>query len=158
MGRNAGGVRAISLEDDDQVVAMELVQPEQELLVVTQKGFGKRTKVEEYKLQTRGGKGLLTYDKSKFKKTGELIGAMVVSDDDEVLMINSDGIIIRIKASDVSRLGRATQGVRIMRVADDANIVSIARVIKEDEDDTEEDSASAAEKEDGNSQVEIVLE
>ena len=83
---------------------------------------------------------------------------MVVSDDDEVLMINSDGIIIRIKASDVSRLGRATQGVRIMRVADDANIVSIARVIKEDEDDTEEDSASAAEKEDGNSQVEIVLE
>ena len=137
---------------------MELVQPEQELLVVTQKGFGKRTKVEEYKLQTRGGKGLLTYDKSKFKKTGELIGAMVVSDDDEVLMINSDGIIIRIKASDVSRLGRATQGVRIMRVADDANIVSIARVIKEDEDDTEEDSASAAEKEDGNSQVEIVLE
>ena len=134
------------------------MQPEQELLVVTQKGFGKRTKVEEYKLQTRGGKGLLTYDKSKFKKTGELIGAMVVSDDDEVLMINSDGIIIRIKASDVSRLGRATQGVRIMRVADDANIVSIARVIKEDEDDTEEDSASAAEKEDGNSQVEIVLE
>lgn len=66
------------------------MQPEQELLVVTQKGFGKRTKVEEYKLQTRGGKGLLTYDKSKFKKTGELIGAMVVSDDDEVLMINSD--------------------------------------------------------------------
>ena len=158
MGRNAGGVRAISLEDDDQVVAMELVQPEQELLVVTQKGFGKRTKVEEYKLQTRGGKGLLTYDKSKFKKTGELIGAMVVSDDDEVLMINSDGIIIRIKASDVSRLGRATQGVRIMRVADDANIVSLASLIYEDEDDTEEDSSSAAEKEDGNSQVEIVLE
>ena len=144
MGRIAGGVRAIKLEDDDQVVAMELVQPEQELFVVTKNGFGKRTKVEDYKLQTRGGKGLLTYDKAKFKKTGELVGAMIVDDDDEILMINSEGIIIRIKASDVSRLGRATQGVKIMRVDGDANIVSIAKVIKED-DVKEENDAPANE-------------
>ena len=145
MGRMAAGVRAISLDDDDQVVSMQLVQPGQELLVVTKNGYGKRTKVEEYKLQARGGKGLLTYDKAKFKKTGELIGAMVVSDDDEVLMINSDGIIIRIKASDVSRLGRATQGVRIMKVGEDANIVSIARVIKDDEADESSESAASGE-------------
>lgn len=133
MGRIAGGVRAIKLEDDDEVVSMQLVQPGEELMVVTSKGYGKRTPVEEYKVQTRGGKGLLTYDKSKFSKTGMLVGALVVDDDDEVLLINSEGTIIRIKAADVSKLGRATQGVRIMRADDDVNIISIAKVIREDE-------------------------
>ncbi|MBQ9960622.1 MAG: DNA gyrase subunit A [Firmicutes bacterium] len=128
MGRIAGGVRAIKLEGDDEVVAMELVEPGQELLVVTQKGFGKRTKVEEYKTQVRGGKGVLTYDKAKFKKTGELVGAMVVDDEDDIMLINSDGIIIRMEAKEVSRLGRATQGVKIMSVAGDANIIALAKV------------------------------
>ena len=95
---------------------------------------GKRTKAEDYKVQVRGGKGLLTYDKAKFKKTGELVGAMVVSNDDDVLLINSDGIIIRIKADEISKLGRATQGVKIMSVGEDSNIISIAKVIKEDEE------------------------
>jgi len=134
MGRNAGGVRAITLEKGDEVVAMELAEKDEELLVATRFGYGKRTAVEEYKVQARGGKGLLTYDKSKFKKTGELIGAMVVNDADEVLLINSDGIIIRISASEVSRLGRATQGVKIMRVLEDANIISLAKVVNEDEE------------------------
>jgi DNA gyrase subunit A len=134
MGRIAGGVRAIKLEKGDEVVAMELAEENEELLVVTKNGFGKRTRVDEYKVQTRGGKGLLTYDKAKFKKTGELIGAMVVNDNDEILLINSDGIIIRIKAGEVSRLGRATQGVKIMRVAEDANIITMAKVIKEDDE------------------------
>lgn len=132
MGRIAGGVRAIKLEKGDEVVSMELVQAGEELLVVTKNGYGKRTCSEEYKVQTRGGKGLLTYDKSKFGKTGELVGAMVVEEDDEVLLINSDGIIIRIKASNVSKLGRATQGVRIMKVKGDANIIAVAKVIPED--------------------------
>lgn len=133
MGRAASGVRAIKLEEDDEVVSMNLVHPGEELLVVTSKGYGKRTSVDEYKVQNRGGKGLLTYDKSKFKKTGELIGAIVVDEDDEVLLINSDGVIIRIKASDVSQLGRATQGVRIMKVDEDAEIISMAKAIREDE-------------------------
>ena len=137
MGRIAGGVRAIKLENDDEVVAMELVEPNEELLVVTQNGYGKRTPVEDYKIQVRGGKGLLTYDKAKFKKTGELIGAMVVNDSDEILLINSDGIIIRIRAGEVSRLNRATQGVKIMRVAEDANIIALAKVIKEEEENEE---------------------
>lgn len=132
MGRNAGGVRAISLEKGDEVVSMELVQKGEELLVVTKNGYGKRTCSSEYKVQNRGGKGLLTYDKSKFDKTGELVGAMVVEEDDEVLLINSDGIIIRIKASNVSKLGRATQGVRIMKVKGDANIIAVAKVLPED--------------------------
>ena len=122
---------------------MELVQPDEELLVVTTNGYGKRTPVKEYKVQARGGKGLLTYDKSKFKKTGPLVGAIVVDDDDEVLLINSEGTIIRIKASEVSKLGRATQGVKIMRTDEDTNIISIAKVINEED---AEDAKIALEK------------
>lgn len=138
MGRVAGGVRAIKLDKDDEVVSMSLVDPDQELLVVTENGYGKRTPVKEYKVQVRGGKGLLTYDKSKFKKTGSLIGAMVVDKDDEILLINSDGIIIRIRANEISELGRATQGVKIMKVGDETKIVSMAKVIKEDDDKGDE--------------------
>ncbi|MBF0979856.1 MAG: DNA gyrase subunit A [Clostridiales bacterium] len=133
MGRQAAGVRAIKLEDGDEVVSMELVKEGQELFVVTEKGYGKRTSVDEYKMQTRGGKGLLTYDKAKFKKTGELVGAMVVNEDDEMMLINSDGIIIRIRAAEVSRLGRSTQGVRIMKVEEDTNIIALAKVISEED-------------------------
>lgn len=155
MGRIAGGVRAIKLEKDDEVVAMELVEPGQELLVVTENGYGKRTPVEDYKIQVRGGKGLLTYDKSKFKKTGALIGAMVVDEDDEALMINSDGIIIRIRAGEVSKLGRATQGVKIMKVEDEVKIVAMAKVIKEDEEEEvkEKPAKEEAPKEDGDEQL-----
>lgn len=135
MGRIAGGVRAIKLEGGDEVVSMELVEPGQELLVVTEKGYGKRTKVEEYKIQVRGGKGLLTYDKAKFKKTGQLVGAIVVDDDDDVMLINSNGIIIRMQAREISRLGRATQGVKIMNVGDDVNIIAIAKVAREEDAD-----------------------
>ena len=146
MGRIAGGVRAIKLEKDDEVVAMELVEPGQELLVVTQKGFGKRTKVEDYKIQVRGGKGLLTYDKAKFKKTGELVGAMAVEDDDDILLINSDGIIIRMAAKEISKLGRATQGVKIMNVGEDANIIALAKVIRDEELEEKEEKEEAAGK------------
>ncbi len=146
MGRIAGGVRAIKLEKDDEVVAMELVEPGQELLVVTQKGFGKRTKVEDYKIQVRGGKGLLTYDKAKFKKTGQLVGAMAVEDDDDILLINSDGIIIRMAANEISKLGRATQGVKIMNVGEDANIIALAKVIRDEELEEKEEKEEAAGK------------
>jgi DNA gyrase subunit A len=161
MGRIAGGVRAINLEKGDEVVAMELVEPNEELFVVTKNGYGKRTPVEDYKIQVRGGKGLLTYDKAKFKKTGELIGAMVVNDTDEILLINSDGIIIRIRAAEVSRLGRATQGVKIMRVDEDANIIALAKVIKDDDAAAEDDDADSAPEEaktteeDNSSQIEF---
>ncbi|MDO4553271.1 MAG: DNA gyrase subunit A [Bacillota bacterium] len=141
MGRMAGGVRGIALEKDDEVVAMALAEETEELLVVTEGGFGKRTKVKEYKLQARGGKGMLTYDKSKFKETGYLIGAMVVSEEDEVLLINSEGIIIRIKASEVSKLSRATKGVKIMRVEEEANIIAMAKVVREDEEPEEDEDS-----------------
>ena len=152
MGRIAGGVRAIKLEKDDEVVAMELVEPKQQLLVVTENGYGKRTPVEDYKIQARGGKGLLTYDKAKFKKTGNLIGAMVVDEEDEVFLINSDGIIIRIRAKEVSVLGRATQGVKIMKAEGETKIVAMAKAIKE-EGETDGDEASAGKADEGNEQL-----
>ena len=132
MGRAATGVRAIKLENDDEVVSMSLVKEDDELFVVTKNGYGKRTQVKEYKVQERGGKGILTYDKKKFDKTGELIGAVAVEEDDEILLINSDGIIIRIAANEVSELGRATQGVKIMKITEDEEIISMAKVITTD--------------------------
>jgi DNA gyrase subunit A len=131
MGRQATGVRAIKLDEDDEVVAMDLAEVGEQLLVVTKNGYGKRTDVADYKVQQRGGKGVLTYDKAKFKKTGELIGATIIGEDDEVLLINSDGIIIRIRAKEVKVLSRATQGVKIMKVGADAQIIALAKVIKE---------------------------
>ncbi|MGL4485312.1 MAG: DNA gyrase subunit A [Anaerovoracaceae bacterium] len=135
MGRIAAGVRAIRLDEGDEVVSMQLVQPGEELMVVTKKGFGKRTKVEDFTPHKRGGKGMLTYDKKKFDKTGELIGAMVVNDDDQILLINSDGIIIRIGTSDVKKTSRATLGVKIMRVQDDAEIIALAKALPDDREE-----------------------
>jgi DNA gyrase subunit A len=146
MGRQATGVRAIRLDDDDEVVAMDLAEIGEQLIVVTKNGYGKRTDVADYKVQARGGKGVLTYDKAKFKKTGELIGASIISEDDEVLLINSDGIIIRIRAKEVKVLSRATQGVKIMKVGADAQIIAFAKVVKEAEvEDGPEGGASDGE-------------
>lgn len=161
MGRAAGGVRSITLEKNDAVVSMELAEKNEELLVVTKNGYGKRTAVKEYKVQARGGKGLLTYDKTKFAKTGELIGAMVVNEDDEVFLINSDGIIIRINAGEVSRLGRTTQGVRIMRVEEEAEIVTMAKALREEEleeeivNESEDKNTSSLGKEEDQIEIEI---
>ena len=146
MGRNASGVRAIDLGKGDEVVSMELAVKGETLLVVSKNGYGKRTPVKEYKMQARGGKGLLTYDKTKFDKTGVLIGAISVVPDDEVFLINSDGIIIRISAGEVSELGRSTQGVRIMKVSEGAEIVTLARAPREDEIEDEEPEAKPAKK------------
>jgi DNA gyrase subunit A len=125
---------------------MELAEKDEQLLVVTKNGYGKRTPASDYKVQARGGKGVLTYDKAKFKKTGELIGATIVADGDEILLINSDGIIIRIGLADVKPLGRATQGVKIMKVGDEAQIIALAKVVDgtdDDEDAGEEADAPA---------------
>ena len=160
MGRNAGGVRGILLEGEDEVVSMELDSTQQrKVLVITEHGFGKRTPLEEYRLQSRGGKGVATYDKTKFDKTGTLVGATLVNDEDEVMVINSNGVIIRIRAGEVSKSGRTTQGVKIMRVERGNRIVSFAKVV--DEDDAE--GKAKAEKPDnpnvgvdGNEQMTLV--
>jgi len=133
MGRNAGGVRAIMLDDGDEVVSMELdIDQSRKMLVITENGFGKRTPLEEYRLQTRGGKGVATYDKTKFERTGKLVGATLVNDEDEVMVINSNGVIIRIRANEVSTSGRTTQGVKVMKVDGENRIVAFAKVVDEE--------------------------
>ncbi|PAB58427.1 DNA gyrase subunit A [Anaeromicrobium sediminis] len=136
MGRAAMGVKAMSLDSDDIVVAMELIEEGADLLVVSQFGFGKRTDLSEYKSQNRGGKGLLTYNVKD--KTGHLVGAKVVTDTDEIMLINTNGVVIRLESKDVSIMGRHTQGVTLMRVDEGDSIVSIAKVANEIEEVIEE--------------------
>ena len=112
-GRNTQGVRGIMLEEGDQVIGMVSTVPDRNLLVVSEGGFGKRTELAEYRVQTRGGKGLITYRPSE--KTGLLAGIALVSDDDEIILINDAGIMIRIAAAEIPVLGRITQGVTLMR-------------------------------------------
>lgn len=149
MGRNAAGVRAINLDYGDEVVSMELdIDGTREMLVVSENGFGKRTSMDEYRLQTRGGKGIATYDKSKFSKTGTLVGGMLVRDENEVMLINSNGVIIRIRAEEISKSGRTTQGVKIMKVEEDSHIVSLAKVV-DDEENAQKPKVSEKKKSEG---------
>jgi DNA gyrase subunit A len=154
MGRNAGGVRAILLEEGDEVVSMELdIDQTRKMLVITENGYGKRTALEEYRLQSRGGKGVATYDKTKFGKTGKIVGATLVGEEDEVMVINSNGVIIRIHASEVSTSGRTTQGVKIMKVEKGNRIVSFAKVVDDENSekpDTSDGTDETAELDDNN--------
>ncbi len=130
IGRVSQGVKGIELDEGDYVIGMEVVTDNTTLLVVTENGFGKRTELEEYKVQTRGGKGVLTYRITE--KTGKSIGMMLVSEEDDIILISSDGSIIRMKVNEISILGRATQGVTLMRMSEGNNVVSMARMINEE--------------------------
>ncbi|OPJ55462.1 DNA gyrase subunit A [Alkalithermobacter paradoxus] len=130
MGRNAMGVKGINLNSKDHVVAMDLCREGNELLIVSEKGYGKRTDISEYKLQNRGGKGLKTYNVTD--KTGLLVGAKMVKQDDEIMLLNTDGVLIRLKVQDISVLGRVTSGVKLMRTQEETYIVSVAKIVTEE--------------------------
>jgi len=133
IGRVSQGVRGIELNEGDFVIGMEpIISNDKCLLAISENGFGKRTELEEYRVQTRGGKGVLTYKVTE--KTGTLIGIKVVSETDDILMISSDGTIIRIPVKDISILGRNTQGVTLMRMPEDTKLVSITVVSEEEEE------------------------
>ncbi len=128
MGRLATGVKGITLADDDYLVAIDLVKKDSELLVISEGGYGKRTPLDEYRCQSRGGKGMLTYNVTA--KTGQLIGAAVVDQNDELILINTAGVIIRIKAADISVVGRHTSGVKVMRIGEEDQLVAFAKIIE----------------------------
>ena len=136
MGRMASGVKGISLRENDTVVAMEVVDPELKVLVVSENGLGKRTNVDEYKVQYRGGMGIITYKTNE--KTGKVVGAKMVSDDDELMLINSKDIAIRINASDISVTGRSTMGVKLMKTEEEVTVIAIAKIISEDKEELEQ--------------------
>jgi len=132
MGRTAYGVRGISLREDDEVVAMEVVREGGTLLTVTQHGYGKRTELEEYRLQSRGGIGIINIQTSD--RNGKVVGIAYVSDDDQLMLISQQGMILRMRAGDVRAIGRATQGVRLIGVEEGDEVVSLARLAEKDED------------------------
>jgi DNA gyrase subunit A len=142
MGRTAAGVKALTLRKDDIAVCMDIAVPEEELLVVSENGFGKRTSVQEFNLQRRGGKGLIAYKTSD--KTGTIAGARVVKESDELMIINNNGVAIRILVSNISVTGRNTMGVKLMRNGEEDSIVAIAKINSngenlDDQDILEED-------------------
>ena len=136
MGRTASGVKAINLKEDDVAVCMDIAVDGEELLVISENGYGKRTPIEEYKLQNRGGVGLITYKISE--KTGKLVGATICKVDDELMLINSSGVAIRINVADISVTSRSAMGVTLMRTSDEEKVVAIAKILGSDE--SEEDS------------------
>jgi DNA gyrase subunit A len=127
MGRNARGVRGINLRPGDQLVAMDAVRQNADVLVVTENGFGKRTPIEEYRIQTRGGKGIKTLNINE--KNGSIVSMKLVDEENELMVITAHGIMIRIQVGEISRYGRAAQGVKIMSLADGDQVVSVAKII-----------------------------
>ncbi|MFK3936719.1 DNA gyrase subunit A [Alkalihalobacillus sp. NPDC078783] len=132
MGRTAGGVKGISLSEEDHVVGMDVVHSDQDVLIVSEKGYGKRTPMEEYRIQNRGGKGIKTSNITD--KTGALISLKVVSLESDIMIITASGVIIRTKVEPISRTGRNTQGVKLIRVDEGEEVATVARVDIEDDE------------------------
>ena len=125
-GRSSMGVKSIDLNENDEVIGFDIVDDDKFLLVISEKGFGKMTLLSEYRIQTRAGKGIITY---KIKdKTGDVISAKVIDKNDEIMMITSKGVIIRIGTEGISVMGRSTSGVKLMNIKD-SDIVAVAKYI-----------------------------
>lgn len=138
VGRTSMGVKGINLGKGATVVGMEPITDNNAyILAITENGFGKRSEVEDYRSQTRAGKGILTYKTTE--KTGKIIGVKIVTDNDDIMIITANGTIIRIHAKDISVLGRNTQGVTLMRTSEGGRVVNIAKLIKDDEVEIEDD-------------------
>lgn len=131
MGRTAYGVIGINLEDNDEVMSMVLVDDSGTLLAVTENGYGKRTNLSEYRSQTRGGKGMLTYNINK--KTGKMIDILIVDENDEIMIINTDSIVIRLRIDEISVIGRNTSGVILMKTEENSKVVSLTKTIEIEE-------------------------
>ncbi|NLC53601.1 MAG: DNA gyrase subunit A [Firmicutes bacterium] len=133
MGRTTRGVKGINLRPGDQVVGMDVIRDNAELLVITEHGYGKRTPFAQYRIQARGGIGIKTLNRTA--KTGEVIGGGVVYPEHELMLINASGLVIRVTVSDISSMGRNTQGVKIMHLGEEDRIVAVARVVSRQEED-----------------------
>jgi DNA gyrase subunit A len=133
MGRATAGVIGMRLADDDEVIALGLSSDGEEMISVSEQGYGKRSKLADYPLKGRGGKGVIGHQLTK--KTGLLAGAFVGSKDQDMFAISSSGIVIRVPAAEIRRVGRSSQGVRTMRVEEGAHVVALAPVITSNGDD-----------------------
>ncbi|MCJ7843493.1 DNA gyrase subunit A [Lederbergia sp. NSJ-179] len=130
MGRTATGVKGITLSGDDETVGMEILEDDDDVLVVTKNGFGKRTPAEEYRIQSRGGKGLITCKITE--RTGTVVAVETVKGDEDIMIITDSGIVIRMDVQDISVIGRNTQGVKLMTLGDESSVSTVAKVEKEE--------------------------
>jgi DNA gyrase subunit A len=130
-GRATEGVRGMSLRKGDEVIAMSIAQNDADLLVVTENGYGKRTRIDEYPIKGRGGLGVKTVQLTEAR--GQLVGALVVRSGHQVMLISDGGTVIRIPVDDVKRLGRATQGVIVMRLRGDEKVSTLAPVVESED-------------------------
>jgi DNA gyrase subunit A len=142
MGRVAGGVKGIELEKGDEVIGMVVIRRDATLLVVSEKGFGKRSELSDYRVQKRGGKGIITLKKTD--KTGAIVALKEVQPDDELMLITRHGVIIRMPVDGIRVIGRNTQGVKVMNLDAGDSVVDVARVVNEDEEGAEEEAPSGA--------------
>ncbi|MFC4619718.1 DNA gyrase subunit A [Camelliibacillus cellulosilyticus] len=133
MGRSATGVKAITLADDDEVVGMGIIEEDEDILIVTKKGYGKRTPIEDYRIQTRGGKGIKTCNITE--KTGCMVALRTVKETEDVMIITQSGIIIRTAVAGISRLGRNTMGVKLIKISEGDEVATVARIDSENETD-----------------------
>ena len=145
MGRNATGVRGINLRDGDEVVGADILRPDSYVLVISENGYGKGTKVEEYGIRRRGGKGVKTFKITD--KNGSLVGMRTYTGEEDILLITNEGIIIRFSAEDISKTGRDTQGVRLMRLDEEHFISTMSIVYPDDEDENEEGTEAVEDQE-----------
>ena len=141
MGRTAYGVRGITLRDGDEVVAMEVVRLGSTLLTVTEHGYGKRTELDEYRVQSRGGVGIINIQTTE--RNGRVVGMASVHDEDEFMLITQQGKILRTVARDIRTIGRATQGVRLIEIDADDRVVALARLAEKDDENGSEDTEPA---------------
>ena len=145
-GRKTKGVRGIRMSfDDDFVIGMLTVRREGQVLVVSSNGFGKRSDLQEYREQKRGGKGVFTLKANK--KTGKLVSIMEVVDEDDLMIITSQGIMIRQSIKNINIIGRNTQGVKLIRLDEKSSIASVTKVIKEEETENTEELGQSPNKE-----------
>lgn len=145
MGRTATGVKAISLREGDYLVSAVKMSPTAKVLNVTEKGFGKRTVPEEFKVQYRGGMGVKIHQLTE--KTGLLTGVLMLEENEEIMLITSEGVIIRLRGADISTIGRVSQGVKLMNLDEGVSVVGIAKITEDDIESEEEELAELAEKE-----------
>ena len=143
MGRTTRGVKAMELRDGDYIISAVVAREGHEVLAITEGGFGKRTEFEEYRLQSRGGKGIFTYKITD--KTGKLAGVVSASDEDDVMLITSEGVVIRLHVDEISKFGRQTQGVRLVKMKDGVSVVSIALTEKYKEEEISEEVSDSEE-------------
>lgn len=143
MGRGAGGVKGITLEGDDGVVSLEILSPGASILTVAENGYGKRTDIAEYRVQARGGKGIITMKATD--RTGRVIGVQQVTDDDNLMLVTSIGKIIRLRVADIRVIGRNTQGVRLIDIEESERVVSLARLAEQEDEDATAANGNGAE-------------